>query len=268
MSQGGYVTLVGYVGMEPSIRVTKDGHNVTDVRVGTTSRVLDRRPGSGADGATTYYTVTCWRRLADHTKASLQKGDPVLVKGRFRTSSYEDKTGRLRTEVEIVADTVGHDLSRGIANYIRPERARQNADRRPGRRRTRRRRPRRRRGDRTVREGTGREPQRSRARGPRPRAGRRGRAVMSARIGSRSLRPPGQMSASRPERTRRLRSAVARCGTEDAMRNQSHCGVTKISQVSSSPAKPSQSRKCAFIAKRANIPVSPTPRTHRIYTVT
>jgi single-strand DNA-binding protein len=127
MSQGGFVTLVGFVAMEPSLRVTKDGHHVADVRVGTASRMLDKQTGEWVDGETSFYTVTCWRRLADHAKASLRKGDPVLVKGRFRTSSYEDKTGRLRTEVEIVADTVGHDLSRGIANYIRPERARQNA---------------------------------------------------------------------------------------------------------------------------------------------
>jgi len=97
------------------------------VRVGTASRMLDKQTGEWVDGETSFYTVTCWRRLADHAKASLRKGDPVLVKGRFRTSSYEDKTGRLRTEVEIVADTVGHDLNRGIANYIRPERPRQNA---------------------------------------------------------------------------------------------------------------------------------------------
>ena len=127
MSQGGFVTLVGFVAMEPSLRVTKDGHHVADVRVGTATRMLDKQTGEWVDGDTSFYTVTCWRKLADHAKASLRKGDPVLVKGRFRTSSYEDKTGRLRTEVEIVADTVGHDLSRGIANYIRPERARQNA---------------------------------------------------------------------------------------------------------------------------------------------
>jgi single-strand DNA-binding protein len=126
MSQGGFVTLVGFVAREPSLRETKDGHHVADVRIGTTTRILNKQTGEWVDADTSFYTVTCWRRLADHAKASLRKGDPVLVKGRFRTSSYEDKTGRLHTEVEIVADTVGHDLSRGIANYIRAERPRQN----------------------------------------------------------------------------------------------------------------------------------------------
>jgi single-strand DNA-binding protein len=119
MSQGGYVTLVGFVAREPNLREVKDGRHVTEVRVGTTSRVKDMETGEWRDADTSYYTVNCWRRLADNVRASLRKGDPVVVKGRFKTRSYEDKTGQLRTVVEITADTVGHDLSQGIANYIK-----------------------------------------------------------------------------------------------------------------------------------------------------
>ncbi len=122
MSQGGYVTLIGFVAREPSLRTTKDGRQVADVRVGATTRIYDRAEDEWRDGETCYYTVNCWRRLAGHVRASLRKGDPVMVKGRFRTHTYQDKQNRIRTEVEIVADTIGHDLSRGIANYIRPGR--------------------------------------------------------------------------------------------------------------------------------------------------
>jgi single-strand DNA-binding protein len=88
MSQGGYVTLVDFVAREPNLRETKDGRHVTDVRVGTTSRVKDVATGEWHDGETSYYNVSCWRRLADHVKASLRKGDPVMIKGRFKTRSY------------------------------------------------------------------------------------------------------------------------------------------------------------------------------------
>lgn len=125
MSQGGYVTLIGFVAREPTLRSTKDGREVADVRVGATSRFFDKTTNQWRDGDTSYYTVNCWRRLAGHVRASLRKGDPVMVKGRFRTHTYEDKQNRIRTEVEIVADTIGHDLSSGIANYIRPGRQRQ-----------------------------------------------------------------------------------------------------------------------------------------------
>jgi single-strand DNA-binding protein len=119
MSQGGYVTLVGFVAQDPNIRTTATGKLVTKVRVGTTPRFRDSATGQWRDAETSYFNVSCWARLADHVRASLHKGDPVIVKGRFRTSTFEDKNGQPRTAIEITADTVGHDLSRGPANYIR-----------------------------------------------------------------------------------------------------------------------------------------------------
>ena len=120
MSQGGYVTLVGFVAQDPNIRTTATGKLVTNVRVGATPRFRDNATGQWRDAETSYFNVSCWSRLADHVRASLHKGDPVIVKGRFKTSSFEDKNGQLRTSIEITADTVGHDLSRGPANYMRP----------------------------------------------------------------------------------------------------------------------------------------------------
>jgi len=127
MSQGGYVTLVGFVAREPMLRNTKDGISVADVRIGTTARYLDRANDLWRDGETSYYSVNCWRRLADNVRASLHKGDPVIVKGKFRTRTYTDREGTVKTEAEIVADTIGHDLSRGIANFLRPPRTRTEA---------------------------------------------------------------------------------------------------------------------------------------------
>ena len=119
MSQGAFVTLVGYVAQEPSIRTTKTGKTVTDLRVGITPRYRDQATGEWRDGQSSYFTVSCWDRLANHVRASMHKGEPVLVRGKFKTNTYEDKDGRPRTDTRITADTVGHDLSRGIANYIK-----------------------------------------------------------------------------------------------------------------------------------------------------
>ena len=120
MSQGGYVTLVGFVAQDPNIRTTTTGKLLTKVRVGTTPRYRDSETGLWRDGETSYYNVSCWARLADHVRASLHKGDPVIVKGKFKTNIFVDKNGQLRTSIEITADTVGHDLTRGPANYMRP----------------------------------------------------------------------------------------------------------------------------------------------------
>jgi single-strand DNA-binding protein len=128
MSQGAFVTLVGYVAQEPSIRTTKTGKVVTELRVGIAPRYRDRATGEWRDAESSYFSVSCWERLAHHVRASMHKGEPVLVRGRFKTSTFEDKDGRPRTETKITADVVGHDLSRGVANYIRQRSKQQAAD--------------------------------------------------------------------------------------------------------------------------------------------
>jgi single-strand DNA-binding protein len=128
MSQGAYVTLVGFVAQDPTIRATATGKQLSKVRVGTTPRYRDGETGQWRDGETSYYDVTCWNRLAAHVRQSLHKGEPVIVKGKFRTSTFEDKNGQTRTSFEITADTLGHDLSRGTANYMRVQSRRTNGD--------------------------------------------------------------------------------------------------------------------------------------------
>lgn len=128
MSQGAYVTLVGFVAQDPTIRATATGKQLTRVRVGTTPRYRDDEVGQWRDGETSYYDVKCWNRLAAHVRQSVHKGEPVIVKGKFRTSTYTDKDGNTKVSFEITADTLGHDLSRGTANYMRVQSRRPNAD--------------------------------------------------------------------------------------------------------------------------------------------
>ena len=128
MSQGAYVTVVGFVAQDPKQRATKNGTWVTDLRIGATPRYQDRATSEWRDGETSYFDVACWRRLGEHVRASLRKGDPVTVKGRFVSRTYTDRNGVSRTVYDIVADTVGHDLNRGVANFVRPERRSAAAD--------------------------------------------------------------------------------------------------------------------------------------------
>ena len=92
MSQGGYVTLVGFVAQDPIQRPTKNGVLVTDLRVGATPRVQDRVTNEWRDGDTAYYNVSCWRRLGDNVRASLRRGDPVMIKGKFRSRTMRRTT--------------------------------------------------------------------------------------------------------------------------------------------------------------------------------
>jgi single-strand DNA-binding protein len=75
--------------------------------------------GQWADTGTTFVTVVAWRSLADGIWASIAKGDPVIVSGRLATDEWVDREGEVRSRLTLVADAVGHDLSRGRARFAK-----------------------------------------------------------------------------------------------------------------------------------------------------
>lgn len=117
------ISLTGYVATQPQIRTTPSGALNVSMRVAWTPRRQDRVTGEWADGNTSYVTVICWRKLASNAGVCLRKGDPVLVKGRLSIREFDDKAGVRRTAVEVEASSVGHDLSRGVAQFqrVRPQ---------------------------------------------------------------------------------------------------------------------------------------------------
>ena len=123
MLNGAMVTLAGYVAREPVYTTVNDTIPKVIVRVAWNNRYPDRVTGEWRDGRTSFATVNCWRKLAGNAVMSLRKGQPVVVSGRLQVREYEDKEGKRRTAVDIEADTIGHDLNRGVAHFqrLRPQ---------------------------------------------------------------------------------------------------------------------------------------------------
>jgi single-strand DNA-binding protein len=120
MSQMNYIVLTGFVTAEPILGHTKSaGTPVTKIRVGSTPRRLDRVTGEWQDGETSYYNVRCWRKLAENVAGCLRKGDMILVRGKFHTRTWVDEQQHTRIELEIEADSVGHDMSFGWSHFNR-----------------------------------------------------------------------------------------------------------------------------------------------------
>jgi single-strand DNA-binding protein len=120
MLNGATVTLAGYVATEPYYRTTNNkGTPLTSMRVAWTSRFMDRETGEWRDGNTSFINVNCWRKLAGNVAQSLRKGQPVVLTGRLQVREYEDRDGNRRTGVDIEADSIGHDLYRGVAHFSR-----------------------------------------------------------------------------------------------------------------------------------------------------
>jgi len=120
MSQDNTITVRGYVTAEPRMwQRTPEQAPVATIRVGSTPRKLNRETGEWQDGETSYYSVKCWRKLAENVHGSLRKGDMVIVRGKVFTRSWLDDQQRVRMEVQIEADSVGHDLAFGWSRFNR-----------------------------------------------------------------------------------------------------------------------------------------------------
>ncbi len=119
-------TVVGNVVNDVELRFTRAGDPVASFRVAQSTRRFDRSNERWVDGDTHYFTVSCWRHMAQNVVQSIEKGMPVVVHGRLRSRELEKPCGdhkHLVRYFDIEAQAVGPDLSRGIATYSRVKRA-------------------------------------------------------------------------------------------------------------------------------------------------
>ncbi len=124
-----YTTVTGNVASRPRVAVTKAGHAVTSFRLASTARRYDRAKAEWTDGPTAWFSVSCWRALADHVGSSLSLGDPVIVHGKLQVRDYTRGDGTSGTSLDLDAQTIGHDLNRGTSMFNRVQRQGENPSR-------------------------------------------------------------------------------------------------------------------------------------------
>jgi len=112
------ITITGLIATTPRHVVTSEGLPITSFRLASSQRRFDKAAEKWVDASTNWYTVTSFRQLAVNAVPSLCKGDRIVVSGRVRVRDWQtdDRTG---TTVEIEAETIGHDLFWGTAQYTR-----------------------------------------------------------------------------------------------------------------------------------------------------
>jgi single-strand DNA-binding protein len=109
------VSVSGYIATQPKGGWTKDGTRTVSMRLGWTPRRIDKATGEWVDQPSSFVSVICYRKVAENAALCLRRGDPVVVKGNLRVREYGEEPKR--TAVEVIADTIGHDLSRGITIF-------------------------------------------------------------------------------------------------------------------------------------------------------
>ena len=112
------ITVRGFVASEIRSSTTPGGVATASFRHGSTERRYDRAASTWVDGNTNWFTVQGYRQLAGNIGCSIKKGQRVIIVGRLKMRSWE-KEGRIYHVAEIDAESVGHDLMWGSANFTR-----------------------------------------------------------------------------------------------------------------------------------------------------
>ena len=112
------ITITGATASDPRFLITKEGVPIASFRFASTDRRYNRSTEKWEDGDTTWFTVSAFRGLAENVKASVKKGERLIITGRLRIRDWEtdDRKG---TDVEIEADAIGHDLTWGTTQFVK-----------------------------------------------------------------------------------------------------------------------------------------------------
>ena len=97
------VILIGNLTRDPELRYIPSGTAVTELGLA----VNDRRKAANGEWVeeTTFIDVTLWGRTAEVATEYLNKGSPVLIEGRLKLDSWQDKnTGDKRSKLRVVGE--------------------------------------------------------------------------------------------------------------------------------------------------------------------
>jgi single-strand DNA-binding protein len=113
------ITVVGNLVDDPELRFTPSGAAVAKFRVASTPRIFDKQTNEWKDGEGLFLTCSVWRQAAENVAESLTRGMRVVVQGRLKQRSYEDREGVKRTVYELDVEEVGPSLKNATAKVTK-----------------------------------------------------------------------------------------------------------------------------------------------------
>jgi single-strand DNA-binding protein len=98
------VTLVGFVGNTPEVRITQSGVSITNISLATSRSFKD---GEGnRQSETEWHRITCFNGVGKSVAEHVNKGAMVMVTGRIHYTKWTDQNGTDRYGCEIIAEQV------------------------------------------------------------------------------------------------------------------------------------------------------------------
>ncbi len=96
------VFIIGRLTADPQVRSTPTGQQVANFSVAT-NRVWKDKAGVKQEEVE-YHNIVVWGRQAEIASQFLVKGSVVLVEGRLKTRSWQNKEGQNQKITEIISD--------------------------------------------------------------------------------------------------------------------------------------------------------------------
>jgi len=107
------VILVGNLTRDPQVKYLPSGTAVTDLGLAVSYQYFDKQTNARKE-ETTFVDVTLFGRTAEVAGEYLAKGRPVLIEGRLKYDSWDDKeTGQKRSKLKVVGESMQLLGSRG-----------------------------------------------------------------------------------------------------------------------------------------------------------
>jgi len=113
------ITVIGNLTADPELRYTQNGKAVAGFTIASTPRTFDRQANEWKDGDALFLRSSAWGDLGEHVAGSLTKGSRVIVQGRLKQRSYDDREGNKRTSIELEIDEIGPSLRYATAAVTR-----------------------------------------------------------------------------------------------------------------------------------------------------
>lgn len=113
------ITVCGNLTADPELRFTPAGAAVAKFTVASTPRAFDKQTNEWRDGESLFLPCSVWRQQAENAAESLTKGMRVVVQGRLKQRSYEDREGVKRTVYELDVEEVAASLKSATAKVTK-----------------------------------------------------------------------------------------------------------------------------------------------------
>ena len=113
------ICITGNLVDDPILRFAQSGAAVANFTIASTPRAFDKQSNEWKDGDTMFLNCSIWRQAAENVAESLTKGTRVIVQGRLKSRSYDDREGNKRTVFEVDVEEIGPSLARATAVVTR-----------------------------------------------------------------------------------------------------------------------------------------------------